>query len=41
METLEIQNKFQPQFISNDFRQGRKVLSTIENELLKCDDFIV
>ena len=41
METLEIQNKFQPQFISNDFRQGRKVLSTIENELLKCDDFII
>lgn len=41
MENLEIQNNFQPQFISNDFRQGRKVLTTIENELLKCDEFII
>ena len=30
---------FKPQFISNNHRVGRKVLSTIEDELLSCDYF--
>lgn len=30
---------YQPQFVSNDWEQGRKVLSAIEEELLRCDGF--
>ena len=31
--------KFTPQFISNDYHQGRKVLTSIEDELLRCERF--
>ena len=30
---------YKPQFISNDYKEGRKVISSIEDELLKCDRF--
>lgn len=30
---------FKPQFISNNYKQGKKVLSSIEDELLACDGF--
>ncbi len=30
---------FKPQFISNDYKEGRKVISSLEDELLKCDKF--
>ena len=30
---------YRPQFISNDYREGRKVLSSIEEELQSCDSF--
>lgn len=30
---------FKPQFISNDYKEGRKVISSLEDELLKCDQF--
>ena len=30
---------YRPQFISNNHKQGKKVLSSIEDELLKCDQF--
>lgn len=30
---------YKPQFISNDYKEGKKVLSAIEDELLKCDYF--
>lgn len=30
---------FKPQFISNNYKQGKKVLSSIEDELLACDYF--
>ena len=30
---------YKPQFISNNHKEGKKVLSTIENELLTCDQF--
>ncbi len=30
---------YRPRFISNDHRNGRKVLSSIEDELLACDQF--
>jgi len=32
---------FRPQFLSNDYRQGRKVLTSIEDELLGCDRFYI
>ncbi len=31
--------EYKPQFISNDYKEGRKVISSIEDELLKCDKF--
>ena len=30
---------YRPQFISNDYHEGRKVLSSIEEELHACDSF--
>lgn len=30
---------FKPQFISNNYKEGRKVISSLEDELLKCDKF--
>ena len=32
---------YRPEFISNDYRQGKKVLSSIERELLNCDEFLI
>lgn len=32
---------YAPKFISNDYKNGRKVLSEIESELLKCKEFII
>lgn len=32
-------NVYKPQFISNNYKEGRKVLSTIESELRTCDEF--
>ncbi len=31
--------KYRPQFISNNYKEGKKVLSSIEDELLRCDEF--
>lgn len=31
--------EYRPQFVSNNYREGKKVLSSIEDELLKCDQF--
>lgn len=36
---LQSNPDLQPQFISNDYKQGKKVLSSIEEELLACDEF--
>jgi len=30
---------YRPQFVSNNHKEGKKVLSSIEDELLKCDQF--
>ena len=30
---------YKPQFISNDYKQGKKVLSSIEDELMTCAQF--
>ncbi|MDF2804690.1 MAG: hypothetical protein K0S61_4595 [Anaerocolumna sp.] len=32
---------YKPQFISNNYKEGRKVLSSIEDELLRCDQFFI
>lgn len=32
---------YKPQFISNDNKKGRKVLSSIEDELFGCDEFAI
>ena len=32
---------YKPQFISNNYREGRKVLSSIEDELLSCEEFYI
>ncbi len=32
---------YKPQFVSNNYKEGRKVLSSIENELLACDEFSI
>ncbi|MDD6366924.1 MAG: DEAD/DEAH box helicase [Stecheria intestinalis] len=40
-KNAESSESFQPQFISNDYREGKKVLSSIEGELLSCDQFFI
>lgn len=30
---------YRPQFITNDYKEGKKVISTIEQELMHCDEF--
>lgn len=30
---------YKPNFVSNNYKEGRKVLTSIENELLRCDEF--
>ena len=32
---------YKPQFISNNYREGRKVISSIEDELLSCEEFYI
>ena len=32
---------YKPQFISNNYKAGRKVLSSIEDELLSCGEFFI
>lgn len=32
---------YRPEFISNDYTQGKKVLSSIEEELSRCDEFFI
>lgn len=31
--------EYRPQFVSNNYKEGKKVLSSIEDELIKCDQF--
>ncbi len=30
---------FRPQFLSNNYKEGKKVISSVEDELLRCDEF--
>ena len=32
---------YRPQFVSNNYKEGRKVLSSIEDELLACQEFSI
>ena len=32
---------YRPQFVSNDYREGKKVLSAVEDELQNCDHFMI
>lgn len=32
---------YKPQFVSNNYREGHKVISSIEDELLSCDGFAI
>ena len=32
---------YRPEFVSNDYRQGKRVISSIEQELLNCDEFCI
>lgn len=42
---LDIQHNsnlaYRPQFLSNDYKAGKKVLTSLENELSNCDEFII
>ena len=46
-ETAFIDNAFssnlalRPQFLSNDYKKGKKVLSAVEDELGRCDEFFI
>lgn len=40
-QTVSSNLAYKPQFISNNYREGRKVFSSIENELLSCEEFSI
>ena len=37
--TVALNLMYKPQFVSNNYKEGKKVLSSIEDELLMCDQF--
>lgn len=37
--SLASEIQYRPQFISNNYKEGKKVISSIEDELLRCDKF--
>ena len=45
-ETAYIDSKYasnvvyKPQFVSNNHKEGKKVIASIEDELLSCDKFV-
>lgn len=39
--TISSNLAYKPQFISNSYKEGRKVLSSVEDELLSCDEFCI
>lgn len=39
--TVQSNLAYKPQFISNNYKEGKKVLSSIEDELLSCDEFSI
>ena len=38
---IQSDSEYRPQFVFNDFRKGRKVLASLERELLHCDYFAI
>ena len=32
---------YRPEFVSNDYRQGKRVISAVEQELLNCQEFYI
>ena len=32
---------YKPQFVSNNYKEGRKIISSIEDELLSCEEFAI
>lgn len=40
-ESVSSNLAYKPQFISNNYKEGRKVLSSIEEELLACEQFCI
>lgn len=40
-ETINSNTFLQPKFISNDYKKGKKVLVSIENELKNCSEFMM
>lgn len=32
---------YKPQFVSNNYKEGRKVITSIEDELLSCEEFAI
>ena len=39
--TVASNNIYKPQFVFNNYREGQKVLSSIEEELLSCEEFSI
>ena len=38
--TMNSNLAYQPEFISNDYKQGKKVLVSLEKELKNCDEIL-
>ena len=40
-KSIPSDSEYRPQFVFNDFRKGRKVLASLERELMHCDSFAI
>ena len=40
-QTITSNLTYKPQFVSNNYKEGRKVISSIEDELLSCNEFYI
>ena len=40
-QTIASNLAYKPQFVSNNYKEGRKVISSIEDEFLLCDEFAI
>ncbi len=38
---IQSNNSYKPQFVSNNSQEGSKVITTIEDELMRCDEFSI
>lgn len=40
-QSIQSNLAYRPEFVSNDYKQGKRVISSIEQELMNCEEFFI